>query len=157
MGIELVPVSSNPAWKKIGKSEIVQQDNTPQSNSGLETLLVSAAVGVGGYALGKKHGRNEGYNQRAAEDEPLISQLNQVVIQQRYELLVKNIAISAKDSSINNLVAEFATEKTAHIVDKKKIAQLEQIVSDLTATVKAQQLQMSAKIFPKEGDENNLN
>lgn len=56
--------------------------NTPGNNGetsgGLGRVLLAGltglGVGVGGYALGKEHGRNEGYQDAKAEDMSLIRQ-----------------------------------------------------------------------------------
>jgi flagellar biosynthesis/type III secretory pathway protein FliH len=62
--------------------QVVRKERKAEaSESGLGTLLFGAATGIGGYALGKKHGHDdgwrEGYNQAKIEDSSAIQQLHQ--------------------------------------------------------------------------------
>lgn len=68
-----------------------------------------------------------------------------------------NPVLTANETAITKLTVELAVERVSHNIDKQKIAQLEQAVSDLSATVKALQLQMTAKIFPRDDDGGQLN
>lgn len=121
-------------------------ENACKDNSG-EALVVGGILGGTAVALFANASKNQQHQQETEQYNALIEQLNHVIIQQ-------DAALSAKDTTINKLIAEAATERLLHRVADGKIAQLQQTISDLAATVKAQELLMMAKIFPPDDNVN---
>jgi len=69
-------MQSTPRLVKVPRdsNQIAYVKNNCAEASPLETIVVSLATGLGGYALGKAHGCNKGYNQAKTEDAQLIEQ-----------------------------------------------------------------------------------
>lgn len=72
-----VVASDGQICEVLQKSIETRWNPEPTKNHGpglLELIIGGAIVGLGGYALGKKHGYNDGYNQAKAEDNQLLFQ-----------------------------------------------------------------------------------
>jgi hypothetical protein len=125
-----------------------------QDNSG--TGLLWGAGIVTTIAVAHNASKNQQHQQEIAERDATIYKLIETIKKQDNDLFVKNILLATKDSTIARLNTDLAAEKLEHSKTKVQLAQSEQSVAELAATVKGQQLQMMATIFPEdEGGNNN--
>jgi len=72
-----VVASDGQIWEAVGRQPVTRSIPEPTKNTGGGLLWLTAGGvigGFGGYALGKKHGSNDGYNLAKAEDDQLIAQ-----------------------------------------------------------------------------------
>jgi len=54
--------------------EVVQRESHEPRGNPLGTILLGLGIGIGGYAIGKNHGYDDGYDQAKTEDAQLIAQ-----------------------------------------------------------------------------------
>lgn len=114
--------------------EIVHKGNS-QASSGnaLGPFLLSLGTGLGGYALGKHHGRNEGYDQAKVEDNNLIAECqvqiqnmrrNSVHLQAENTKLLQDIGSLRKE---NQILKDVLKKQPSTPQDEAILEKLEQV------------------------------
>ncbi len=127
--------------------EVVRREDTQERASGGGAFLVGAGI-AGGIAL--LH--NAAKNQRHQEE--LRQKYQQGRLDERWKMQQTVFAKDLEIAHLNNQLAEWNIQSEKKDV---QIAQLTATAESLSATVKAQALQNSAKIFPQDDSDIGLN
>lgn len=102
-----VVASDGQTWEIVQRQPVTRWIPEPTQNTGggLLGLTVGGVIGgLGGYALGKKHGSNDGYNLAKAEDDQLIAQYEAQLQNMRREIAYlhgENNRLSQENGSLH--------------------------------------------------------